>query len=252
MATQFANGKIVTDGLVLALNAADRNSYPGSGTTWFDVSGNNNSRTLTNGPTFSSNNGGIITLDGTNDYISTPLTNINNVNFTYSLWFRTSTAQKSGIIGFRRKACFTTCATCVWFQAQLYITGDTNAGTVGSYLKWDQFRYCDSGFQGQRSYFHNTESVTDGNWKNIVITSDSTSTILYLNNSVISTLTGTATSPAQAATFTLGVADNYPDGPLSGYYYTGDMAQSQFYNRALSAFEVAQNYNAQKARFGLQ
>ena len=42
MATQYANGRIVTDGLVLNLNAADPNSYPGSGTTWIDISGNGN------------------------------------------------------------------------------------------------------------------------------------------------------------------------------------------------------------------
>jgi len=54
MAIQYANGKIVTDGLVLCLNAADKNSYPGSGTTWTDISGNGNSGTLTNGPTFNS------------------------------------------------------------------------------------------------------------------------------------------------------------------------------------------------------
>jgi hypothetical protein len=65
----FANGpKIVTDGLVLALDAADRTSYPGSGTTWSDLVGNNYG-TLTNGPTFNSANCGTIVFDGTNDYV---------------------------------------------------------------------------------------------------------------------------------------------------------------------------------------
>ena len=60
---------IVENGLVLHLDAADSNSYPGSGTVWTDLSGNGYNGTLTNGPTFSSSNRGGIVLDGTNDYI---------------------------------------------------------------------------------------------------------------------------------------------------------------------------------------
>ncbi len=71
MATQFAFGKIVTDGLVLALDAADRNSYPGSGTTWTDLSINKSNSTLTNSPIFNSSNGGSIVFDGVDDYTIT-------------------------------------------------------------------------------------------------------------------------------------------------------------------------------------
>ena len=67
--------KIVTNGLVLYLDAANKKSYPGSGTTWTDLSGNNNTGTLTNGPTFDSNNGGSIVFDGTNDYVSNTMSN---------------------------------------------------------------------------------------------------------------------------------------------------------------------------------
>ena len=62
-----ANPDIVTDGLVLCLDAADKKSYPGSGTTWTDRSGNGNNSTLTNGPTFDSANGGSIVFDGSDD-----------------------------------------------------------------------------------------------------------------------------------------------------------------------------------------
>jgi len=61
--------KIITNGLILCLDAASTKSYPGSGTTWFDRSGNGNNGVLTNGPTFSSTNGGSIVFDGTNDYV---------------------------------------------------------------------------------------------------------------------------------------------------------------------------------------
>ena len=70
MATQYAFGKIITDGLVLCLDAADRNSYVSGSSTWRDVAGSNNG-TLTNGPTFSSSNGGSIVFDGSNDYVET-------------------------------------------------------------------------------------------------------------------------------------------------------------------------------------
>ena len=66
----FNNGPtIVTNGLVLALDAGDRNSYPGTGTTWRDLSGNNNNGTLTNGPTFNTGSLGSIVFDGVDDYV---------------------------------------------------------------------------------------------------------------------------------------------------------------------------------------
>ena len=64
------NPKIVTNGLVLCLDAANAKSYPGSGTAWTDLSGLGNTGTLTNGPTYSSANNGSIVLDGINDYTS--------------------------------------------------------------------------------------------------------------------------------------------------------------------------------------
>jgi len=75
----FNNGpRITTNGLVLCLDASDRNSYPGTGTTWYDVSGNGYNATLTNGPTWSST--GYFIFDGSNDYadISLNLRNSNN------------------------------------------------------------------------------------------------------------------------------------------------------------------------------
>ena len=78
---------IVTNGLVLSLDAADKNSYPGSGTVWTDLSGNNIIGTLTNGPTFNSQNGGSIFTDGTDDWISTPYSGSAADSYTFSAWF---------------------------------------------------------------------------------------------------------------------------------------------------------------------
>ena len=80
--------KIVTNGLVLCLDAANPSSYPGTGTTWNDLIGNTNS-TLVNGPTYSSSNAGIITFDGTNDYVRIPFNSIFNITsnpFSVIIW----------------------------------------------------------------------------------------------------------------------------------------------------------------------
>jgi hypothetical protein len=77
---------MIQDGLVLALDAADRNSYPGSGTTWRDLA-TNNSASLTNGPTFNSSNGGNIAFDGVDDYAAITETNLTG-NWTISSWFK--------------------------------------------------------------------------------------------------------------------------------------------------------------------
>ena len=89
MATQYAFGKIITDGLVLCLDAADRNSYVSGSTTWFNMAGTNNG-TLTNGPTFNSANGGSIVFDGVNDFVT--LTRLVQDDFTLSCWFKTTQA----------------------------------------------------------------------------------------------------------------------------------------------------------------
>jgi hypothetical protein len=90
---------IVTSGLVLNLDASNASSYAGSGTSWFDLSGNGNNGTLTNGPTFSSENGGSIVFDGTNDYISIGSQNIVGTGtsaFTGELWWYINKTLASG------------------------------------------------------------------------------------------------------------------------------------------------------------
>ena len=89
--------KIVTNGLVMCLDAGNTKSYPGSGTTWFNLCGSVNG-TLVNGPTFSSVNGGVIVLDGVNDYINT-LSNsqYNYTTITISGWIKIPNYLNGGI-----------------------------------------------------------------------------------------------------------------------------------------------------------
>ena len=82
----YRGPKIVTDGLVLALDAANKKSYPGTGTTWQDLSGNGNDATLVNSPTFGTTNGGRFEFDGTNRYLTFPEISFTNQDFTLEFW----------------------------------------------------------------------------------------------------------------------------------------------------------------------
>ena len=89
---------IVQDGLVLNLHAAVDQSYPGNGTTWYDLEGSN-SGTLTNGPTFDRDNGGGILFDGTDDYVSiTPLNITNSINYTFTFLLKTGDSTYLNIL----------------------------------------------------------------------------------------------------------------------------------------------------------
>ena len=91
---------IVTNGLVFYLDAANKLSYPGSGTAWVDLSGNGNNGTLTNGPTFSSNNAGSIVFDGVDDYVGRNSSINTGQNFSVFAWVKPGAINvRNGIIG---------------------------------------------------------------------------------------------------------------------------------------------------------
>jgi len=102
MATRYSP-KIITDGAVLYLDAANKNSYKGTGTTWKDLNGNRNNGTLTNGPTFSSTGNGAIAFDGTDDYVNSgyDLSWNNNNSVSIDFWMNPSTVSGGnyGIMG---------------------------------------------------------------------------------------------------------------------------------------------------------
>ena len=92
----YRGPKIVTNGLVLYLDAANKKSYPGTGTTWTDLSGLGNNGTLTNGPTFNSANGGSIVFDGVDDYVSVANnSSLNASTQTVSVWYYAQTISLS-------------------------------------------------------------------------------------------------------------------------------------------------------------
>ena len=209
---------IVTSGLVLCLDAASPRSYPGSGTAWTDVSGNGKNGTLTNGPTYSSSNMGSIVFDGIDDYVSLGAILSGGVTtaFTLMAWAKTSTA--SG-----------------W---------QTAVGTLGTYR---QIGFMNNSFYwggnvGGGNLFVNGGAVTAGIWYHLAFTFNGTTGYGYLN----STQT-TGSIGGNGGTIGNSIIGSYG----AGEYINGNISSVQIYNRALSAYEVTQNFNALGGRYGI-
>jgi hypothetical protein len=235
MATQYAFGKIVTNGLVLALDAADKNSYPGSGTTWRDMSGNNSNSTLTNSPTFNSANGGSIVFDGVDDYTTT----------TAGQAFYQYTNQLSVCWWIKRNGDLLTGAGCGQSTLSLddmtsnvwLMHGNTN-NTVTFYVN-------DNG-----AWKNIASSILDNNtWYFLAGTINTSNIIMYINGTLYGTSTGISTGIVNNSNSVV-VLGRDPRAS-SGRYLNGSIANIQVYNRTLSASEILQNYNAQKSRFNL-
>jgi hypothetical protein len=233
------SGRIVTNGLVLSLDAADQNSYTSGSTTWFDLSGNGNSGSLANGPIFSSDSGGSIVFDGINDCVSGSVINLQsqmtvlifakpiqrtgtNYPVYISKWEAIPSSNRSWQI-----------ATNPSIDKELIIVssnGDYNNSVIKRY---------------------EIPSINYNTWRQIGFTFNSGSFIPYRNGvaasysaSLDASITTIHTSSVQ---YKLGTAfDGAFDINLSG-----SIANVQIYNRALSAQEVLQNYNAVKSRFNL-
>jgi len=226
----FGNGpRIVTSGLVLSLDAADRNSYPGSGTTWADVSGNNNNGTLVNSPTFS-NNPGFFTFT-TNRNVSTALSNISLSAATFIAWvYPTQTqAQYTGII-FNRTG----------FGGSTALATGMNLFTNNSI----GYHWVDTNFS-----WNSGLTIPNNQWSMIVMSINSTAATAYLcQSSGITTSTNTTShSPVSGLNFFIACDPGFTVDRV----FIGRIATSMIYNRALSASEIQQNYNALKSRFNL-
>ena len=223
MATNYNYfGGIVTQGLVLDLDAAKLASYPGSGTTWYDISGNNLSGSLINGPTFSGiGKQASIVFDDSDDYYSianNPSLDCAN-GVSVFMWIKSPSSYRNKQIlmkypsinigipyGFQW-----------WSDQNIYFQVTTSTG-------WKEI-------QGSTTYSLNT-------WYNIGLTYDQTTLKSYINTSVSSSAhTGTINT------------NSYPIINSTGM--GGAVANIAIYNRALSAAEVSQNFNALRGRYGI-
>ena len=228
--------KIVTSGLVLALDAADKLSYPGTGTTWRDLSGNNNTGTLTNGPTFSAANMGSIVFDGTNDYVNIPYNvNLNpSSNISVSLWL-TLTATDTTI---RNPIELSAVSDELYF---ILWRADLSPKRWGWGVK-----------QSNGTTAETTSTATNfstNTWYNIALVANSSAGQVYFYyNGILDSGVAYNGTIKQNASAILSIA---ADAANSRRYWQGNISNTLIYNRALSTAEVLQNYNATKKRFGL-
>lgn len=209
---------IVQNGLVLNLDAAVDASYSG-GTTWRDLEGGNNG-TLTNGPTFDRDKGGSIVFDGTNDYVSTNfLPPVGTNPRTVSIWYKSDGTQNKNLLG--------------W-------------GSNSSKALWDILLY--NGKVGVHLYGSTNEAgvtYTNNIWQNIVFT--------YMHPTIKSYMDGVYQTSYTNAGINTGSAFNLniAKGNYSYFYFDGNISNVSIYNRALTATEITQNYNATRHRFGV-
>jgi hypothetical protein len=227
---------IVTNGLVLYLDAGNRMSYTSGSTTWSDLSGNGNNGTLTvsgSGATsasFDPSNQGNIKFNGTNNYVIMGANSILDLSgqFTFSVWFKFNTLASGNMLLARNR-------------------GGNFAFTFYQFSSGRPRLLLQNGSTGVDATSTNTYSI--GNIYNLTTVLTSTQIIHYINGSLDTITSSGGLLPnysGAAYTWTLGA--NPIDAPIFG-----DQNQyiTSIYNRALSAQEVNQNYNATKTRFGL-
>jgi hypothetical protein len=215
--------KIVTDGLVLALDAANNKSYPGSGTTWTDISRGGNNGILYNGPTFNSGNGGNIVFDGVNDYAAIPNFIGNLTTFSVSHFIYLNATQNTRTI------------------FSNYGTGN-NGWVTG--IRDDQnniFKF----YLGNTVHLYSNTVLSNLTWYHIAITYDNGSPKIYINGNLDASSSSTLTTAASYYGNDVGRLG------VGSQYFNGRISNLLIYSRALSTTEVLQNYNAVKTRFGL-
>jgi hypothetical protein len=227
------NSTVVTDGLMFNLDAGNSNSYNGSGTTWYDISGNSRNATLQNTPTYSTNNGGYFSFDDTT-YEHATIPNIGNLStFTVEAWCRVSKSLTGKV----------TSVVCNQFDLSTklnYSIGTNRAPT--SYNM--SFGYFNGSWRNVNGF-----AASLNTWYHLVGTYDGT-TLKFYNNNVLDTqlsYTGTPSSGGEVR-----IARRWDSSATDAInYFAGDVAQVRIYSKALNTTEIAQNYNLYKGRYGL-
>lgn len=274
MATSY-NPKITTGGLILGLDAANRKSYIGSGTAWNDLSGNNNSVTLVNGPTFNTSNAGNIVFDGTNDNGTFGTTFGNGLAaITVQVWFRPTVLSTSftHIVGVDdnssggAESVFLLTVdrlTAVTHMPSSYIgtnvafgvrtTSQTAQARARPIHVADVITFWPEYLQGM-AIVKNPAEYALNTWMCVTGVYNGTNTLMYINgvlrgssvsqpDGINRSITGNLNTSAMTRTIAM--------GSTSANYFSGNLSQILIYNRALSASEVLNNYNVTRSRFGV-
>jgi len=224
---------IVTNGLILHLDAGSRQSYVSGSTTWSDLSGNRNSGSLLvsgSGPvsaSFDSTNQGSIRFSGTGSYVNCGIPLSFTSSFSLNFYFKTTVTN-------------TVCVMTGIYSG----SGADWFGAIGSDNK-----FIFSFGSPSKVDLSSLSTINDGAWKlaSCIYDKSINSSFLYINGilqSSTSAIPSVVTQPGGNLMIS-------KFGDFYTFYFPGSIAVYQIYNRALSAQEVAQNYNALKSRFGL-
>ena len=236
MSTKY-NLNIVTDGLVLCLDAANKKSYSGTGTAWSDRSGNGNNGTLLGSPVYSTANSGTLTFDGSeSDYATIGLGSDYPYPYhTFEIWVNTPALGGNNLDGlfgldYGRAVNITTNGNISY---QLYYQMSSPNATVVSVTTTNI-------------------NAVDGKWHHIICSRGTTNYEIWFDG-VLKKTGGNGGQPSwsglnQWSSMAARIAEN-PNNV--GYNYSGKIGAARMYNRQLTSAEVAQNYNATKSRFGL-
>jgi hypothetical protein len=229
---------IITDGLVLHLDAANTKSYVLGSTTWYDKSGNNNTGSLVNGPTFNSANGGTIVFDGIDDYSTISIPSISESSMTFSFYFKSMINSGNDWKDFATLT--TTANTVLAFEKG----GNNGFALTNNYLKVYPIIPYNSSYLPliENAGFY----VGNNNICNFTLTVNTSSWVLYGNGILYGSGSVSGITTNVFNKLTLG-----NDTSRSSRASNCQIYNVQLYNRALSAAEVLQNYNATKARFNL-
>ena len=230
------NPRIVTDGLVFCLDAANARSYPGAGTTWTDLKGGNNS-TLANSPSFDPNNAGSIVFDGSNQRSQASLPSSLGSTFTLECFGRFHNSSRSNYEYFG--------AIGEWYGGSS--RNMCSIARIGT-------QFSNSAHHG-KLYLNGTGIIVDllmdtTDWLHIVVTANGGTPTAYKNGTPhtsysVSTDLGAfnVTNIVMTAAFKSINVSTY------GWYLDGQVSCQRVYNRALTADEVRQNYLATKERY---
>jgi len=224
---------VVTNGLIMYYDAANPRSYPGSGTTLTDLSSTGTTGVLTNGTSYSSANGGTLVFDAVDDYVelNTKLNSISavgDVSYSILAWVKINSNRPAGGV--------TVGSSC--------IIGHNDAYGIG--LQIDTGNYVNFGLRSTGNY-DGTTALALNTWYHVAgVKIGGSSSFIYVNG----VQDGTNASPAGIIPSTTTMRIGYGPG-RNPAPFDGSIAVVQIYNRALSAAEVLQNFNAHRGRYGI-
>jgi hypothetical protein len=233
-------GNITTQGLVLDLDAGIKGSYPGSGTTWTDISNNGNNGTLTNGPTFTGSDYGAIVFDGTNDFITGSV--INTPNQLSVFCFKNPKPR----VGSVYPTIISKWTNDAQGENRSWVVGSIPGGvdylaisTNGTYTNSTVKRY-----EFSSSVSNNIWTQTGFTFNNGILTP-------YLNGAPVNYTAVLNPSITSIHTSNIPYTLGYSKDGAFDLYYSGSIGNAQIYNQSLNQFQVWQNFNSYKSRYGI-